>query len=41
MRNAKGGNAKDRKIRPWVWHRYKLACAAVDHQLKTGKAFEW
>ena len=41
LRNAKSGRPKDRKIRPWVWQRYKMACAAVDHQLRTGKGFDW
>lgn len=28
-------------ITPWVWQRFRLACAAVDHELRTGKSFEW
>ena len=41
MRRAKGGKPKDRTIAPWVWHRWRLACAAVDHQLRTRKMFDW
>lgn len=41
MRNAKGGHAADRRIKPWVWKRFKNACAGVDNRLKTGKSFEW
>lgn len=41
MRNAKGGHTRDRRIKAWVWHRFRLACAAVDHQLRTGKTFAW
>lgn len=41
MRNAKGGRHKDRRIKNWVWHRYKLACSGVDRMLKSGKAFDW
>ncbi len=26
---------------PWVWQRYKLACAAVDRFLRTGEKFDW
>ncbi len=29
------------KHSPWSWQRYQMTCAAVNHQLKTGKAFEW
>lgn len=25
----------------WVWQRYRMACAGVDAQLRSGKAFEW
>lgn len=25
----------------WAWQRYQLCCAAVDHQLKTGRVFQW
>jgi transcriptional regulator with XRE-family HTH domain len=41
MRNAKGGHARDRAHKPWVFLRYKLACGAVDRMLKTGKSFDW
>ena len=32
---------KDRKIKWYVWQRYKLAMAAVEQELKTGEKFEW
>jgi DNA-binding XRE family transcriptional regulator len=25
----------------WSWQRYRMVCAAVDFQMRTGKAFEW
>ena len=40
MRNAKSGS-RSRKIKPNVWKRFKLACAAVEHECKTGKKFNW
>ncbi len=40
-RNAKSGNGKDRKVKPWVWQRYRLVCSGVDRQLATRKTFEW
>lgn len=41
LRRAKGGNPHDRSIAPWVFQRYRMACAGVDRQLKTGKPFAW
>ena len=37
------GRRGDRAIRPWVWLRYKRACAGVDAQLRQRdrKAFDW
>lgn len=32
---------KDRKIKPWVFHRYKLACAGFAAQLASRKKFDW
>lgn len=31
----------DRNIAPWVMQRYRLVCAAVDQQLKSGQSFDW
>lgn len=31
----------DRKIKPWVWHRYKLACAGLAAQIASRKKFDW
>lgn len=25
----------------WVWHRYRMACAGVEAQLRSGKEFGW
>lgn len=41
MRNAKGGHAQDRKIKAWVWWRYRMVCSAIDYALKTGQSFDW
>jgi transcriptional regulator with XRE-family HTH domain len=44
MRNAKSGNAADRRHKPWVWLRYKRACGDVDAEMfgrKKGAAFSW
>ena len=28
-------------VAAWVWHRYRMICAGVDAQLKSGKEFDW
>lgn len=38
---GKATSEKERAIKWWVWQRYKLVMAAIDHQLKTGEKFEW
>lgn len=35
--NGKGPS----KISPEVWQRFKICCAGVETQLKTGKEFKW
>lgn len=30
-----------RTIKPWVWQRYRLACAGLAAQLGAGKPFAW
>jgi DNA-binding XRE family transcriptional regulator len=25
----------------WTWQRFEMCCAAVEHQMQTGRAFEW
>lgn len=35
------GQNHDRKIKSWVWHRYKLACAGLAAQLASRKKFDW
>ncbi len=29
------------EIEDWVFMRYRLACAGVEHELKTGRVFNW
>ena len=40
-RREKSGRPDDRRISEWVWQRYKRACEGVDHQLRTGRRFDW
>lgn len=35
------GNDKDRRIKEWVWKRYKIACCGVAWQRRTKKEFNW
>jgi transcriptional regulator with XRE-family HTH domain len=28
-------------IAPWIWQRYKMMCAGVEAQLRSGKEFDW
>ena len=30
-----------RPVNEFAWQRYKRVCAAVDHEQKTGKTFDW
>jgi hypothetical protein len=39
-RNLKSGS-KSRKIRPHVWQRFKMACAAVESEIKGNRKFNW
>lgn len=39
-RNSKSGS-KSRDIKPWVWLRYKRACAGLDAEIKSRKKFGW
>lgn len=32
---------KSRKVAPWVWQRYRMCCAGVEAQLRSGKKFSW
>ena len=25
----------------WAWHRYRMVCAGVEAQLRSGRVFEW
>jgi hypothetical protein len=38
---GRGKSARNRKIDPFVWQRFKLVMAAVDQQLRTGEKFNW
>lgn len=43
-RNAKGGDADDRAIKPWVWLRWQNACGNVDAEIngrQPGQKFRW
>jgi len=43
-RNAASGNPSDRRIKPWVWQRFKRACGDLDAELhgrRKGKVFDW
>ena len=37
----KGANGAAGKHSEWSWQRYKMACAAAEHQKKTGRVFSW
>ncbi len=32
---------RSRQIDPWVWHRYKLACAGLAAEIANGRKFNW
>ena len=36
-RNHKRGESHSE----WVWHRYRMACAGAEAQIKSGRRFEW
>ena len=35
------GQAETREIAPWVWQRYKMACAGLAAQIKRKQEFDW
>lgn len=37
----RGARADGKKLSDWSWQRYRMACAAAEQQIKTGRAFEW
>jgi len=41
LRLAKSGREHDRSISPYVWRRYRMACAGVDALLRSGREFDW
>jgi len=36
-RNRKAGD----KHSEWTWHRYRMACAGVTSELRSGRGFDW
>ena len=40
-KSGKRGKPKHGTIDPWVWKRYKMACAGYAAQLKSNKGFDW
>lgn len=36
-----GTRSKPAPVASWVWQRFKMICAGVEAQLKTGKTFDW
>lgn len=36
-----GYHKKPGNISDWVWQRFKLACAGVEAQIKSGRKFDW
>ena len=36
QRYGKGGAHSE-----WAWQRFRLCCAAVEQEMKTGRVFEW
>lgn len=36
-----GTSKEARPVASWVWHRFKMMCAGVEAELKTGKKFDW
>jgi predicted transcriptional regulator len=37
----RGTRADGTKLSDWAWQRYQMACAAVDHQKRSGREFAW
>ena len=37
----RGVRADGSKLSDWAWQRYQMACAAVDYQKRSGRAFAW
>jgi DNA-binding XRE family transcriptional regulator len=40
-RRYKGAPKHDRVIDPWVWQRFKMACAGLAAQYRSGRKFNW
>ena len=38
---ARGKRSDGSEHSEWAWQRFRLCCAAVEHQLRTGKEFSW
>lgn len=37
----RGKRSDKTEIGAFAWQRYKMACAAVDRQIRSGEEFEW
>lgn len=37
----RGVRQNGHELSAYSWQRYRMACAAAQHQLKTGKVFQW
>jgi hypothetical protein len=37
----RGQNPDGSKIADWVWQRYKMCCAGIDAQIRSGIDFKW
>ncbi len=35
------GRRKPSPVPDWIWQRFRMMCGGVDHQLRTGRKFEW
>ncbi|HTQ99241.1 MAG TPA: helix-turn-helix transcriptional regulator [Candidatus Acidoferrum sp.] len=41
MERGESTRAGAGKVKEWVWHRYKMCCAGVDAQIRSGLNFDW
>ena len=37
----RGVNSKNEPVSDFVWQRYKMICAGIDAQLRSGTVFDW
>ena len=36
-----GTRSKPAKVAPWVWQRFKMACAGAQAQIQSSEEFDW